>query len=313
MPIYQESITLEGRGSLTTTGEIEISDRYARGEVIFTNLTDDPITLPQGLIIATLDEPPLRYLTLEDVFLEGQLNYSSTARIQAVTPGIDHNVPSFSISAIEDPQGLNLQVVNLQPIIGGSYITANSPTEDDQRRLFDQILEDLLESALAEISDSLGEEDILLSKTMEVIEIQQESYTPAVGEPSDEISLILRIEFASFVVRGSDLDTLGRQVLQANIPVGYRTIEDTFQVQNLNSPIFTNQTTATWDLMAFWDIVQVLESDGVLDRILGKDPREAKEILQNYYDLEFEPDIQLVPEWWPFLPMVPFNINFTIN
>ena len=309
VPIYQENIILESRGSIPSTGEIQIPDRFARGEVILMNLTNEPVILPQGSVVTTLDDTPLRFLTLTDAHLSGQLNYSTTVQIQAINPGIDYNTPELTIAAIEGPQGLNLQVSNPAPVFGGSYTLTRSPTKEDQTNLYNQTLQDLQKTALEEITSRISEEDILLSKALDVVEVHEETYSPGIDDPSDVLSLILRIEFSSYIVQAADIDLLGREILQANLQPDSQVIEDTYSFHNLTSPIFRDQSEATWEVVASWDTIPVIDEERLAEAVRGKETGIAADIVTTIYSLSSPPVIQLAPDWWPLMPFVPFSIH----
>jgi hypothetical protein len=49
------SLIVEGQDSIETSGKAPIPDQSAWGSVVFTNLTDHPINIPDGTVVSTRD------------------------------------------------------------------------------------------------------------------------------------------------------------------------------------------------------------------------------------------------------------------
>ena len=56
-----------------------------------------------------------------------------------------------------------------------------------------------------------------------------------------------------------------------------------------------------------------LDPLAVTQLVTGKSPEEAAHWLSNAYSLTTVPDIRINPSWWPWLPIVPFQINVSVE
>ena len=58
IPSREIVVLLDQQASLAASGQIPIPDEFAQGEVLFTNLTDEPIDIPKNTILSTGGENP---------------------------------------------------------------------------------------------------------------------------------------------------------------------------------------------------------------------------------------------------------------
>jgi hypothetical protein len=51
----------------------------------------------------------------------------------------------------------------------------------------------------------------------------------------------------------------------------------------------------------------------IFSTIRGHDPVRAANELKNVFSLRDEPLIAVSPSWWPWLPLIPFNISVEVK
>ncbi len=308
VPARWESVIVEGRGSLATSGSIPIPDRIATGEVTFTNLTDQTIPLPTGIVVSTLDEPPVRFITTaSDIVPPGE--EGTTVPIEAVSPGTVSNIAAESILAIEGPLGLELTVINLAPTSGGTDRNIPAPNEQDYDELYAQLYETLAISALDEIIQKLGNEDILISEEVRLVGTEDESFTPSEPAPADQLELVLRLEFEALTVSGDNLSELGRAALETNLPESFTPDQDTLELTELGKMTLDDDLTARWRMRAQWEINAQLDNTQAIKLAIGLSPENASDQLTTTLPLAEPADISPKPSWWPRLPFLPFRIT----
>ncbi|MEA3350408.1 MAG: baseplate J/gp47 family protein [Chloroflexota bacterium] len=309
VPAQWSTVTVEGRGNVHTSGSTPLPDHTASGEVVFTNLTDQEISLPSATIISTLDADPIRFSTTASAKIPPDSG-QTTVPVQATSPGAIGNVHANSIATIEGPVGMKLTVTNPRATLGGDNRLVPSPSEGDYQQLYDQLFETLAETALEEIAASLGSGDILISEKSQLKEILEETYTPSEPSPTDNLELLLRLEFQALTVSGADLRELGRSALAANLPKNFSADPDSLDVQNLGAPTLdeSNQT-AHWRMQAQWEINAQLDQSQAIKLALGLAPSDAADRLSAALPLETPAAISLTPSWWPRLPFLPFRIS----
>jgi len=307
VPTYWQSIIIEGRGSISSSGETLIPRYSARGRVAFTNLTDDDIVVPAGTVVSTKDDPPIRFATREQATIPNEPD-STLIWVDAILPGDSGNVTGNKIIAIEGPLGLNLTVTNPRPTSGGSHYTAAAPTDSDYQKVYDELLASLQETALSDLEFRLDSGDILLSETPELLQVLEETSIPDIGQPADYLELTLRVEFQIPYSAGEDLYQLGKVVLDRQIPEDFTARPETLKISQLSAPISSEFGKATWKINANWKLGANLDESRMVSLVLGNTPEQAIQKLSDQMPIDGTPEILLTPEWWPSLPILPFRI-----
>ena len=308
VPTYWQTVIVEGRGNTHTTGETIIPRQTASGRVTFTNLTDEEITVPIGTVVSSADETPIRFATIEAITVPTG-SEGVTTQIKAIQPGSTGNVSPEQIIAIEGPLGLNLTVVNNRATFGGSDFTTSAPTKADFERVYDELVASLQKTAMEEAQFRLEVGDILLSPQAELLQVLEEIYSPEVGEAADQLDLILRLEFQIPYARGEDMYKLGRAVLDRRIPEDFTPRPETLEISQLTEPNSLEFGKAIWDIQAAWKLGADLDEVQAVSLVIGLPPDKANQQLDEEMPIEGIPEVALIPEWWPRLPILPFRIT----
>jgi hypothetical protein len=64
-----------------------------------------------------------------------------------------------------------------------------------------------------------------------------------------------------------------------------------------------------FDLEVTRPLLHKIEFSQVFALIQGKKPENAKEKLTKGLSLREPPVVKLTPTWWPWLPLIPFNVS----
>jgi hypothetical protein len=308
LPINWANTIVEGRGSLPTTGWINLPTNYATGEVVFQNLTDQAVLIPEGTIVSTADLSQ-RFKTLRDSRVPAGGGMEVGSPIQALLPGPTSNISTGRIKAIEGDLGVSLTVDNPSPITGGSLSASPAPTAGDRELLKEQLIATLTENAQQEIADSLEPKDTILTETPELVSVISESYSPSEHQPASELSLILRLEFKAPYISGADQDTFANAILEANIPPGYSAVPGTMDVTPITSPRYNAGSTTPWRSRLTQDIQSEPSVNQIVSLSLGRSPQKASQAVMENSSLSTAPLIKTTPSWWPVLPFIPIRIN----
>jgi hypothetical protein len=259
-------------------------------------------------VVSTQDNPPIRFATREDATISTD-SENNLIWVDAILPGDSGNVAVEKIIAIEGSLGLNLTVTNPRATSGGNHYTAAAPTQADYQKVYDELLSSLQESALSELEFRLKNGDILLSETPVVLQILEETSTPEIGQPADNLDLTLRVEFQIPYAAGVDLYQLSRAVLDRQIPEDFTARPETLFVGQLTAPTSSEPGKATWKIKADWKLEATLDEAQAVSLVIGRSPEQATQILSDQMPIVGSPEIRLTPEWWPILPILPFRIS----
>ncbi len=309
IPAQSISIMVEGRDQIASTGTIEIPDQLANGSVVFSNLTDKPVTIPAGTVVRTTDGIPVRFATTQDIVVDGGYGITNSVRVQALKPGIIGNLAEGSLTAIEGAFGINLTVENLSPTSGGSVRTSPAPTSTDETQLYDRLHASLVQSALQEIKDQLGEGDILLSSQPVSVDGINKEFDPTEALPADQLNLTLQLECQFLIAKADDLRQLSLLSLDVNLPEGYKPVENSLSYLNISDPVDTGKADYQWQMRASRQIQARINPTNAITLAIGLPPEEAIARLNHALPLAETPQIKLTPSWWRRVPILPFRVN----
>jgi hypothetical protein len=308
VPTRQVQVMVEGRQSLRATGTVRVPTEAASGRVVLTNLTDTAIQVPEGTVVRTLGEPPIRFTTTRTGQLPAGPGQTVGVSIRAIRPGRSGNLPAGRLAAIEGPLGLSLAVTNPAPTTGGSDRPGPAPQAGDYEVLKTGLAEALRRTAQEELAGQLKTDDLLLPETLTLVRVVEETYTPREPQPSDWLELNLQLEFAALVVAGEDLRLLASGALDANLPEGFIPAPGSLQIFQAAKPNAGRDGLTHLRLSARRQIRAELSEARAASAVLGLALPQAQDRLSDHLPLASPPDISLFPTWWPRLPVVPFRI-----
>lgn len=311
LPAHRAAVTVEGRDSSPVSGSILLPDRPATGAVEFTNLTDQKIKVPQDAIVLTRDAAPLRFTVTQAGEIAAGPGKTITLPVRCLSLGSQGNLPAGKLVAIEGLLGTQVSATNPQPTRNGADRQEPAPNEADRQALSTRLRQTLQQTALTELRDMLATGDLILAASLELVEVQEENYQPETAQPADQLGLSLRAEFQALVVSETDLHSLAKSILDANLPPNFFPLNQTIQIENLSQPTL-EAGQARWKLAFRRQVqAQVLKPEGIR-LALGQNKEQASQRLTSVLPLASPPHITLSPAWWPRLPILPFRITIKI-
>jgi len=297
--------------SIPASGKTTAPDKNAQGNVRFTNLAAAAVQVPEGTVVVTLSNPPVRFVTIEVAQVPLGNGSTADARVRALEPGLVGNVPAGAVVAFEGPLGLSLGVTNLTQMRGGSDRETPAPTAADRQALHDRLLAEIQSQANGELAGHLQPGDVVFPLTFGFSKILDETYTPSEGQAAELLKLTMRAEFHAHYAAAADLEQIARDVLNTSLPAGYEPIDGTLSVRAV-SPFFGNTEGLTrWQVRASRMLRARINQAQVVSLAQGQTPEQASMLLQQTLGLEAAPEISVQPFFWPWLPSLPFQIKVT--
>lgn len=310
LPAEELSVSTAATREAPTSGTYRAPDQYASGTAVFTNLTDHQITIPEGTILSTPGDNPVRFLTLRERTLSPGEEHQAEIPIQAAEPGARGNLPAGSVSQITADFGADLTVTNPEPTRGGTDLLVKAPNARDREKLLESLTADLREEARASFDKILEPGDLLLTDLPLVTKIQEEIYQPVEDTPSETLQLSLRIQFSAWVVKREDLRQLGEEIVRASaVEDGYRPLLDTLEIDHQTEPVMITQNTARWRINLRWQEKASFDEPALARRILGHSRNRAVQTIKQDLGLDQSPVIEFRPGWWFRIPLLPFRIQ----
>jgi len=309
LPAETLSVIVEGRDSLLATGSMQIPADSAVSAVLFTNLTEHSINIPVGLIVSTLDANPIRFTTTSAGRLREGPGRTLTLSATALVPGEVGNLPSGSLVAVEGEYGLSLAATNPYPSRGGSDAPSPAPSQSDRTRLFDNLVTSLYKTALTDLQDSLPEGGYMITTTLELSEVLEETFTPEIGLPGDQVDLTLRLEFTTQYISEANLQSLVIPLMDGSLPEGYVPLPETLSVTHTLPSTPNRDGIVNWTLTADRQVQAEIAPSEVIQLAVGQPSATIIHRLAAILPLESLPELALTPSWWPRLPFLSFRIE----
>ncbi|UCF61521.1 MAG: baseplate J/gp47 family protein [Anaerolineaceae bacterium] len=309
IPARWEAIVVEGTLRKPTSGSATVPDQTSIGSVIFTNLTTDSVSIPEGTGLRASAHGDLRFVTTEDVNLAPGRNSEAVAEIQAVVPGLASNLPIGAIDSVEGPLGLVVSVTNPESTSGGTDETRPAVSPDDRINLIDELSSQLYIEATEKILATLDSDLRLVEESLRLRTTIDQSFDREVGEPADSLSLNLVMEIEGLVYHPDDIDSTVRTALEAALSEETLLVPDTLSFVILSGPVMAGTETASISILAEQETYRVIDFSRIRELIRGHTKEYTADLLERLINLESRPEIQISPAWFPRLPWLGFRIE----
>jgi hypothetical protein len=313
IPLRQMRVIVKVERQGFTSGSMAIPETKSQGMVTFRNLTENPVRIPVGTVLLSTGLPGIRFETVEPAQLLGGVNESAVVAIQAELAGASGNVEAETIQAIEGNLGLSVVVSNEEPTSGGKDQLTRAPTDEDRAQLLEALLDSLQVEAASTLETGSASGDVILSDSIEVLQILEETYDPPIGQPGQKVTLTLEIEFSAAYISGKDLTQMATTVFNTSLPSGYIVAESPVEFEKLGSYQTMEPGVVSWTMSASRTIKRRITPDQVFSLVKGLPVADAEKMLSANLPLRSPPVIQIKPAWWPWLPLNPLNYAYTVQ
>jgi len=224
IPATSESLELNASGSIPTSGEALVGDK-ATGEVTVFNKTDSEKTFEKGTTLTTSGN--LKFVLDSDVtvasrsaeeqdgginIVYGKVTTSVTANAIGAESNIDNNT-EFTVGTF--PKS-SIDAKATKDFSGGTSRTVKAVSKTDRQELLDQLSEQIKSEAKDKLSSS--DEFQIVPQDVEIID---QSFSDAVGDETDTLSLDLKAKANFLKFRQSALSSLVELQINSDIPPGF--------------------------------------------------------------------------------------------
>ncbi|MCA1899873.1 MAG: baseplate J/gp47 family protein [Chloroflexi bacterium] len=310
VPAREADAVVSAEESLSISSRISVPKSKSKGIVRFTNLSQNEVNIPAGATVTT--SSGFRFVTLNEVRLPPGMGRFVETPVEALQAGEQGNVAENTINLIEGSLGLSVSVSNPQPLSGGSNVMEIGATEEDRARLRGATVETLLRKAEAELRAALKEGDLLFSDTVEPAEIIEEVFAPLPGEPGNVLTLKMKVRFTARYVSAEDLLQLSLLALDASLEDGFEAAGAP-AYQATTAPFSGADGVVRFEIEASRPLLRRIDKMAVFALVRGLNPRQARAALTSTLSLRQSPKIEMTPSWYPWLPLIPFNLSITLQ
>ena len=309
IPARVITVVVEEQASSQSSQSITIADEYARGSVLVTNLTEQPLQLPAGTTFRTLSDGEQQFEALEGLLLAGGVGEQAEIKVRARLPGSQGNVPAGAVQAVDGLIGLSINVTNLAPMTGGTDRIGRAGSGADYESLYQQIYDRLRQKALQELTLLAGSEGMLIEESLEISEVLLDERDPEIGIPADIINLRMRVEYTALVVAEEDVRTAAQMTLDANLPPSMEAEPASLTVSLSDEPLLGTDRLVSWEIQASRWIKPRYDGALIANLVKGEEKQSAVEILAAELNLQERPTVRTWPVWWSRMPFLPLRIE----
>lgn len=308
LPVEVFRVKVQGTLSADASGVQQVGDQKASGTVILTNLTDGVVSVPQGTILRTLNEPFIRFETTRNVTLPAGNGQSREVAVRALAAGSQGNVPPRALGTVEGNLGLAVAVENPQAVFGGSDRQGRVVSEADAARVYDTLITSLAEDALQELQNAIPPGKTLLPETLVIHQVIEKVYQPGIGELADRFVLNMQVEFEGWAYDQAHLGRILNDAMNANLPEGMAAVEDTYRIHDRRVKNFIEGESIEFTIEASRWIEEKIEAAQLTAAIRGLPLENALTLIQQQFRLASLPEIIVRPAWWSRLPFLTFRM-----
>ena len=301
LPAVEKQIEVSGELTGESNGVTNIPISYASGEVTFTNLTNSPVTVPQGTIISTSSDAEIRFATIADVIVPSGVENTALEGVKALQAGASGNLTAGELNVLEGSLGAEIDVSNDLPLSGGSDEQAPSPTEEDYRIVQNELLSQLRQQVINEFSNI---DEQLILNTLDNGKIVSEERSLDPGQPGDQFNLTITSNFTGLVYSQANLVTLANQAMAASLDVSETNYSRTVVLQPYNAAnVVVSSDGASWQQSVTATVGPAIDKNAFSQLIAGKKIDEAEKLIKENIPSRKNPIIAIYPfnvNWLPF-------------
>jgi hypothetical protein len=307
LPAQQVQSVLEGQLRLPTTGRAAQPDQPARGEVIFTNLTDQSLAIPAGTTVRTFDPTAPHFVTQTRVNLDAEKGSQVIVEVVASLPGPDGNVSAEAIQAIDGTLGLSASVSNPSPITGGSLQVRSAVSPTDLVLVHSELEDNLFDEAHQALLSQAQEDEKLIPGSIRVVETIEERFSNEIGDAADSLGLILILEFEGLVYSPDQLHSAMNFVVAEDFSRDESIQPSTLKILEIADVVYDDaHEEASIEVTISARIYTVVDPSVIQQIVRGKKVSDALETLNGNVPYKEVINADISPSWlrrFPFLDM----------
>jgi hypothetical protein len=299
----------EGFIEVETTGTVAFQSGRSTGNVLFTNLLPQDVTVPTGTVMRTSSSSfPVRFATRQEVLVPAR--GQASAPVEALVDGPVGNVDINQINQVEGVAGFAIRVTNPEPTIGGATNEMRAVSQEDMDRAWELLAEQLLNEAHGALQVYLEPTEFIPAASLG-IQGYEMSYNRFLNERADTIGLHMRLLISGLAVDQDNAEAAAYAALMRRVPGEYELIGTMFELGEVaEEPSamgnLTFYATATGYAAARMD------ADSIREMVLGQARSRAVELLDTELPLDQTPQVTVWPEWFPRMPVLPVRIAVDI-
>jgi hypothetical protein len=212
VPARVVSVERETFDTIETTKRRDVPDGHAEGTVVFANKTSVPITVTKGTVVRTSFGENVRFFTVADAGVPGELYATARVGILAAEPGPGGNVAQLTINVVEGELAAQVDVLNDSRTSGGTVRRVSTVDGLDKVNLRAKLSKRVQEEAYDELTAALDRGEFIPAESL-VINVLDEEFDHKIDDITGQLGLTMRVTVNGLAVSGAD----GEDLLEARL------------------------------------------------------------------------------------------------
>lgn len=271
--VIEESVS--GERTTTTSGKITVGE-MAKGQVTISR-SGPEVQLPAGTILTGPNN--LKFSLNDPVKVASgtpSLAGKAKANVTAVEFGPAYNLAAGEKFKVGIYSSFEMDATNESAFSGGSSREVSSVSQSDQKKLEEDLTQELLDKAKEVLAGKVTESEYFIkeSATMETV---SKNFSSKVGDEASDLKLNLSLKAKGLTVNKTNLQDFTKEILKSRIPGGFSYKEDEidikFEPETEKDGIFELKVSILANLLP--EIKQV----EIADKIAGKKTDYVREYL----------------------------------
>lgn len=305
---------VKGSKTLATTGLKLVGDK-AKGTVEIANGNPDTINISQGTILSSLSGSGIQFVTDVEASVSGQTvpgrPGKATLPVTAVDIGAQFNIAKGEVFSVGDYDSHLLAATAINDFSGGTSQQISAVSEDDQKKLEKELMDELTNKALDNINSQASSGEIVIPTLISSNKIT-ESFSSKVGDEATNLKLDLELDSKGLAVDRSKLIEFSKNILKDKVPQGFVLRDD--QIEYKFAFINNKPDRFVFKVIISANFLPAVQTEKIINQISGKTIKAAETYFSNIPGFRYA-EIKIIspfPSFLRVLPMIKSHINLDI-
>lgn len=305
---------VSGRKTKEASGTKVVGEK-AKGEITLYRVGPE-IKLKSGTILTNMGG--LKF-TLDDEVVVASGSASSPSETKATVTasqiGTDYNLAAGAVFSVSNYSINDIEGKNENAFSGGTSREVTSVTSNDHKELTNDLIDELLLVAKSELEKLLSADEVYVEKSLRS-KANERRFSHNVGAEAENVELFLDLTVSAVAINKSKILELAISTLESKTPQGFairdNQVNFSFELANANN----EGNTYVFDVFIAANLLPQVDTEVIAQKIKGKYPLAAEEILQNEVAGYVRAEIRAKPKLpgrLGTLPQVAKNIDVMVS
>lgn len=308
IPLFRISSEVNARIEQKTSGVISVGDKSATGMVIFTNMTDRPLVIPDDAIVRS-NEPSFRFSVIKGGNLAAGPGTTVTLQVKEMDgSGPGGNLPAGAIMALDPPLGLSVSVSNPEALSGGTMKSSPALTQADLltgEAVFKQALD---QAFIEKVTEYLPDDVRLIRESIVVDDIRVLDTPPPFDQLLTSFEVYRVAQMTGYYFLESDLKKWALMAMNESLMTGWVAAPGPPVVEVISID-YGDDNNEFITMRATSQTIPAFYPEEITVQLRGLKSEEAANLIQGALIPGSQPVITLSPSWWFWLPFIPQRIE----